>query len=364
MYGETISGTSAQLKKLGYRVDEVGKQFGVLKVSSKEDGALIDVSVPREENKTGIGHRDFEVSMSETMTPTDAVQRRDFTFNAIMYDHANKTLIDPTGGLTDLEEKTLRHISEKFSEDPLRVLRGFQFAARFGLSYNKETASLCQSIRGEYPSLSTERVREEWAKFFEKGVHPKEGIKALQDSGWDDIVPGLREALQDSGVGESLSRMSGLSERDRRIFGASVVFSRMFEKDGQEFLKIGSVCEKERKKIRALVATSSADVKTPYGRRKTSLYLSGAELTLRDLSGFAKVNGDREKADLIMREGGSLLDGPEKDLIDGNDVLSLRPAERPGRWVKDALDFVRERQYQKGDMSKSEALDAAKEFLA
>ncbi|NBP90717.1 MAG: CCA tRNA nucleotidyltransferase, partial [Opitutae bacterium] len=76
------------------------------------------------------------------MTPKDAAERRDFTINAISWNPATGEIIDPYNGLADLKAKVLRHVSLKFSEDPLRVLRAMQFAARLQFTVAPETVKL------------------------------------------------------------------------------------------------------------------------------------------------------------------------------------------------------------------------------
>lgn len=174
------------------KVDTVGASFGVIKLTT-ESGDY-DFTLPRRENKAGEGHRGFIVEADPTMTPQQAAERRDFTFNGLAMTVEGKVL-DYFDGLKDLHKRRLRHISAKFSEDPLRVLRGFQFAARFDLTIAKETADLCRSIKNEYKSLATERVWGEWQKWAEKGVKPSAGLKVLRETGWLEFYPELHRLI-------------------------------------------------------------------------------------------------------------------------------------------------------------------------
>lgn len=110
------------MERLGARfpLDLVGKAFGVLKLR----GLPVDVSLPRRESKAGLGHKGFAVQSDPGLAPEAAARRRDFTINAMAYDPETETLIDPAGGLRDLRNRVLRHVSDAFAEDPLRVLRG------------------------------------------------------------------------------------------------------------------------------------------------------------------------------------------------------------------------------------------------
>jgi tRNA nucleotidyltransferase (CCA-adding enzyme) len=162
--------------------DIVGRSFGVLKV--RVAGTEYDFSLPRRESKTGAGHRGFAVDPEPNLTEAEAAARRDFTINAIAYDPLESRLIDPHGGERDLRARVLRHTSAAFVEDPLRVLRGFQFAARFDLKLAPETAALCRSIADTYAELPVERVWGEWDKWACKSTKPSRGLFVLKETGW------------------------------------------------------------------------------------------------------------------------------------------------------------------------------------
>jgi tRNA nucleotidyltransferase (CCA-adding enzyme) len=162
--------------------DLVGRSFGVLKV--RLEGAEYDFSLPRRESKTGAGHRGFAVAPDPELTEAEAAARRDFTVNAIAYDPLEDRLIDPHGGAADLKKKILRHTGPAFVEDPLRVLRAFQLAARFEFTLAPETATLGRSISASYAELAVERVWGEWDKWATKSVKPSLGILVLKQTGW------------------------------------------------------------------------------------------------------------------------------------------------------------------------------------
>jgi tRNA nucleotidyltransferase (CCA-adding enzyme) len=162
--------------------DLVGRSFGVLKV--RLDGAEYDFSLPRRESKTGAGHRGFAIEPDPDLTEAEAAGRRDFSLNAIAYDPFENRILDFHGGTADLKNRLLRHTGPAFVEDPLRVLRAFQLAARFGLTLAPETAALCRSISETYSELPVERVWGEWDKWATKAVKPSLGLLALKQSGW------------------------------------------------------------------------------------------------------------------------------------------------------------------------------------
>lgn len=119
-------------------VTEAGRKFGVFKVRSGD--AEIDVSLPRREVKVGAGHRGFTVIPASDLGFAEALSRRDFTINALMADPLTGEITDCHGGVADLRAGVLRHTSPAFAEDALRVLRGVQFAARFGFTMTPGTA--------------------------------------------------------------------------------------------------------------------------------------------------------------------------------------------------------------------------------
>jgi tRNA nucleotidyltransferase (CCA-adding enzyme) len=170
--------------------DVVGRSFGVVKVRTPT-GLEFDVSLPRRESKSGAGHRGFRVQPDPCLTDAEAAARRDFTVNAIAWDPFAEQLIDPLGGEADLRERILRHAGPGFAEDPLRVLRAMQLAARFSLRLAPETATLCRSIRDSYGELPLERVWGEWDKWAIQSSVPSLGLTALEDSGWLAHFPEL-----------------------------------------------------------------------------------------------------------------------------------------------------------------------------
>jgi tRNA nucleotidyltransferase (CCA-adding enzyme) len=177
---------STALESVG-EVDEVGKSFGVLKVTVGNQD--LDVSLPRRDSKVGEGHKGFDVQPDADLSEVEASGRRDFTINSLMWDPETEEVVDCWGGLEDLEAGVLRHTTDAFSEDPLRVLRGVQFAARFGFRLAPETAELCRGLAGSFAELPTERVWGEIEKIGSKGVHITAGLATLRQSGWDHHFP-------------------------------------------------------------------------------------------------------------------------------------------------------------------------------
>ena len=172
-----------------FELDLVGISFGVIKLKHLE----IDVAMPRRETKLGLGHRAFEMEYDPTLTIEEASARRDFTVNAIYKDPLTNEILDPWNGRADLRNRILRHISPHFTEDPLRVLRGMQFVARFDLDPAPETIEICRGMTPE--GLAPERLFGEWAKLLTEGVKISKGLEFLRDVGWVKYYPELERLI-------------------------------------------------------------------------------------------------------------------------------------------------------------------------
>ena len=173
-----------------FKTGAAGRAFGVFIIKGHD----IDVALPRRESKTGPKHTDFAVEGDPDMSPEEAALRRDFTINTISLDPLTDELIDPFEGVSDLRAHRLRHVSDAFGEDPLRVLRGMQFVARFNLEADPATVAICRTLTPEH--LPAERLWEEWKKLILKGVHISKGLLFLRACHWLPYFPEL-EALVD-----------------------------------------------------------------------------------------------------------------------------------------------------------------------
>ncbi|MGQ0694641.1 MAG: CCA tRNA nucleotidyltransferase [Nitrospiraceae bacterium] len=168
-----------------FSVQFVGKAFAVFKLQ----GLPIDISVPSRvltDNTSVLG---LLRQADPDMDIDDALARRDFTMNAMAWDPDTLELRDPFNGRDDLTAHVLRHASERFAEDPLRVLRGMQLAARFGLTAAPETVDFCRTLTQE--GQPKERLWEEWRKLILQGIKPSLGLQFLSDCGWLRFYPEL-----------------------------------------------------------------------------------------------------------------------------------------------------------------------------
>ncbi len=180
-------------------VNAVGEAFTVFKLRLATPGEettalVVDVSLPRRESKTGRGHRGFAIVGDPLMSFVEASRRRDFTINAIMFDPLTGECIDPHNGRADIENGLIRAVDRTtFIDDSLRVLRGMQFAARFGYRIDPATIDLCRSV--ELTDLPAERVWGEVEKWL-LGAHPSIGWWAARELGIvDQLWPEVKALI-------------------------------------------------------------------------------------------------------------------------------------------------------------------------
>ena len=166
---------------LGERI-AMGESFGIFGLK----GFSLDIAMPRKEAVRGLGHKDFDIFVDPFIGTEAAARRRDFTFNALMQDVLTGEIVDHFGGREDLKAGVLRHVNDTtFAEDPLRVLRAAQFAARFGFCVAEETVALCSRMQLQH--LPRERIEGELKKALLKAEKPSIFFEALREMDQLDI---------------------------------------------------------------------------------------------------------------------------------------------------------------------------------
>jgi len=194
--GIPLSELKSILQKFG-EINLVGQAFGVIKFKPRGFDSVLDVSLPRKEKSIGTGHRDFEIDFDHTISIEDDLLRRDFTINAMARELPSGNIIDPYGGKTDLENRLLRIVSPtSLIDDPLRILRGVQFAARFNLAVEANTLAEMKKHSAMVESISPERIAEELNKLLEKAEKPSFGFRLMNQIGLlKYILPELAQAV-------------------------------------------------------------------------------------------------------------------------------------------------------------------------
>lgn len=171
------------LRRFGH-TNLVGKSFGIIKFRAHDNpDSEIDIALPRTEISTGIGHREFSVQSDPFLPLVKDLGRRDFTINAMAYDLKRLESVDPFGGMQDLEAKQIRTVfANSFTEDPLRILRAVQFAARLGFTIEDTTMAQLKTHAALIDSVAKERVIDEIRKLF-MASKPSLGFDLMRDTG-------------------------------------------------------------------------------------------------------------------------------------------------------------------------------------
>ena len=349
VHGEDLDDIMHELRNHGIHVDSVGRTFGVLTARNHDWSIGVDIATPRRERKTGTGHTGFDTEQDPYMGVSEAAARRDFTCNAIMYDPRRQVILDPYHGVDDVRHHIMRATSSRFAEDPLRVLRGVQFSARFGLNMDDDTASMCRKLRREYGTLSMERVRLEWRKFYTRGEYPMQGFATLRKTGWDDTVPGLHEAIHNPMFMQRVNR--AWKYDDRAIRAATVAY--MAPPDARrDMLHHMSVGDDDVKRSMAFIDSMHADLSTRAKRREWEYQHHTRGISLHEVSMFAGIMDND-----VLSHDASMDNGYIEPWIDGNDVRNAVPDRQPGRWISEVINEARKRQYEDRFSGRDEALD-------
>ena len=197
--GVALEDLVARLRTLG-PADVVGASFAVVK--STIGGATVDVALPRRERSTGAGHRDFAVEWGPEVSLEDDLARRDFRMNMLARALPGATLVDPYGGAADIAAHRIDLLrAEAFDEDPLRMLRACQFAARFDYQLTPKTLSAMQQAAPLVATVSPERVHDELAKLLAYAARPSAGIELMREGGLLPFV--LPEVAEGVGVSQN-----------------------------------------------------------------------------------------------------------------------------------------------------------------
>lgn len=302
--------------KTWLKIDSVGKSFGVFKMFfNPGDGGEplnVDVSLPRTERKVGAGHQDFAVSVEPWLGIKKALARRDFTINAMAFDMLDAgTLVDPFDGWDDLKNGRLVAVGPAFSEDPLRVLRGVQFAARFGFAFEKQTAILCHNLVGDLlTEISEERLWTEWEKIGSKGKHFKALEQALKAVGLETVFGPIK--------GHPMN-LHGLTP-ERRV---PIVLA------GLDFLH-------------ASIETVPTHIReTMNDIQFANEFWDGSDFHCRRLARTMKRATwmDVVRAFPSLRPDSWVLEGPIPLPVNGDDLMK-HTGLKPGKWIGEALETI------------------------
>ena len=177
--GLPLSEILVRLSQVG-RAELVGSAFGVVKFT--KGGLTVDIALPRRERSTGPHHRDFEIESAPDIPIEEDLARRDFRINMMARDLQTGAIIDPYGGQPDLEHYRLDILREEaFVEDPLRILRGAHFAARFHLQPTPATMAGMRQAAELVQTVAAERIADELTKLLARAERPSIGFELLRE---------------------------------------------------------------------------------------------------------------------------------------------------------------------------------------
>ena len=188
--GVELNVLAKSISKFG-KVNLVGKSFGVLKFTPEGTTEEIDISIPRvDEKSTGKGHKDFEIKLGKGITLKQDQLRRDFWMNAMSKDIETGEIHDIEGqGKLDIDNKIVRMINpQAFQDDPLRMMRAVQFAARFNFKIEPDTYNEIKKNAKLIKTVSADRFQEEFVKMFTKSTKPSYGLKLMKELGLLQIL--------------------------------------------------------------------------------------------------------------------------------------------------------------------------------
>jgi tRNA nucleotidyltransferase (CCA-adding enzyme) len=368
-------------------VYEVGSSFGVLKM--RHDDIELDISLPRTESKVAKGHRGFCVDTTHPLTFSQAARRRDFTINAMGYDVASQTLLDPYKGAEDLQQKILREVdADTFIEDPLRLYRAVQFAARFELTCSESLLNLCtEMVKSDLLlELPKERIFEEFKKLLLKAKKPSIGMLLMEKVGVFKYFSEL----------EGMSAMKCHSQND--IFKHTIMTldqmasMRCGEHRYDLMMMLAILCHKMPQNGRSFLEKLTNDQKliddvttlVQYNRQPQKMYDAKADdyailqlatkVKISDLIHVAKaidLKCNREISGYVFEAGVWLqqrakalhvTSEPLEPLLKGRDLIAL--GLQPSNEFKKILDTAYEAQLQGEFTCKTEAMEWLKNFLS
>jgi hypothetical protein len=307
-------------KSQNIKLDYVGKSFGVFKASL--DGEDFDFSFPRTEVQTGDKHTDFEISVDPFIGTEKAAERRDFTINALMKDTETGEIIDYYNGIKDLKNKTIRHCSDKFSEDALRVFRAAQFSSRFDFKIAEETINLSQNI--DCSNLPKERVFEETNKAILKSNKPSIYFKNLKKLKVLDLYfPELSK--------QKLSNIDKISKFAKELYPndtSNIILAEIYK--NKEVIISNQIDLRELKKTFEILDKSSNDYINSSNKESLGNLIYESETVKNDKNPILTIFTNSIKNKKTIQETKILIKDFEetrneirKEYINGNDLMKL-----------------------------------------
>ncbi len=212
-----------------------------------------EVALPRTEENSGVGHKGFNMSVVPAGTPVNEavrvdLERRDLRVNALAFNARTGDLFDPHNGLEDLENGVVRHVSEAFREDPLRVVRLARFAPRLHADVAPETEDLARDVaeNGQLAHLPVERVTKEFRKVVHQADNPGRFFQVLDSvNALEDTFPVVAGHSVDA-VAQAVTDARNNAPAERRLDAVLAVLGAVLGDDARAFADQQDVQNQER----------------------------------------------------------------------------------------------------------------------
>jgi tRNA nucleotidyltransferase/poly(A) polymerase len=335
------------------KVNLVGKSFGVLKFKPEGSSEEIDISVPRiDEKSTGKGHKDFEIKLGKGISLEQDQLRRDFWMNAMSKDIETGEVHDMGGrGKLDIENRVVRMINpQAFQDDPLRMLRAVQFAARFDFKIEPKTYKEIKNNAKLIKTVSAERFHEEFVKMFTKSTKPSYGIKLM-------IELGLMKFLF-----PQVKKVSGLVDKiPKANFPAflAVMLKDLGNQAGKAAQKVMRVSNNDAESIDEIVRVMTNKKIQPSSKNEFAVVKWVENLNsyvIDSIDGYLQTVKSQTIANLFrdMKRKGKPTNRKEL-VVDGRDIIGIGIK---GPKVGKVLDWALEYSIRKGNQDKEKLLKA------
>lgn len=334
-------------------INVTGKSFGVLKFRPRlldgKLGAELDVSLPRTESKTGVGHTGFEVFSDSDLTPYLASLRRDLTINALMFDPRKNRVIDLHGGLRDILNKRLHFVSKAFAEDPLRVLRVARFASKLGYTSSPELTDLSIRLKNEFSSLPKERIKSELERTLNQN-YPERGLEFLAACGWDKKLGFINDEclVVANTLVKNKSKLKTLSDSKKHEMSLAIIASVSQSKNKLELVKMFTVADKPANMATKMVNTEEPDVDSVFSAKLWAFSSKPVRACDKLLLTEIITGKNLSKARSIF-EKAKVLNGSEPDRFNSLQIIQNYKQKygltKDGPWIKDLLHENRLKQY-------------------
>lgn len=353
----------------------VGKQFGVIKVPIAGSSVQLEIATFREDMEYKDHRHPTQVKFSG---PEEDAKRRDFTINALYYDPKTARILDPTGGMRDLESGTVRAIGnpqERFKEDALRLLRAVRFTTRFGFKLDAATSIAVKERAKLLTKVSAERIRDELNGMW-TGRNPAESLKLLAHlSLLEQVLPELQQLhLKDSALWTHTLKTLGNLEKQNKTRSASLAWAALLidvgrflqeEQAGEVAVKIATRLKMSRGEVQQieLLLGNHQKFRETFQMREATLQRFLREPFFDDLLALHRadataLDGNLAYYEFCLTRLKEVRSQPEQEmpkLVDGTDLIQL--GLKPGPEFSNILRVIEDLSLEGKLHSKEEALE-------